>query len=223
MLDTAIVPRPCRFPQAKPLEEDILTLHYVIEGPPDSPYAGGHYHGVLKFPPEYPMKPPSVLMLTPNGRFSVNTRICLSMSDFHPETWNPVWSYDKILVGLQSFMVENASTAGSVTTNDDLKRKYAAESLAANCANKEFARLFPELVALEAQQRAARAAAAGSGGAETSGAAASGGAGGAVAGAAGGLSIVQTLCVVVGFIAALVALSFIAERFETPSSSAKDF
>lgn len=47
-------------PQAKPLESDILTWHYVIEGPPGSPYAGGHYHGCLKFPSEYPLKPPSV-------------------------------------------------------------------------------------------------------------------------------------------------------------------
>ena len=29
-------------------------------------------------------------MLTPNGRFKVATRLCLSMSDFHPETWNPM-------------------------------------------------------------------------------------------------------------------------------------
>jgi hypothetical protein len=27
-----------------------------------------------------------------SGRFETNTRLCLSMSDFHPETWNPMWS-----------------------------------------------------------------------------------------------------------------------------------
>jgi ubiquitin-conjugating enzyme E2 J2 len=70
--------------QAAPLESDILTFHYVLEGPPATPYEGGYYHGVLRFPPEYPYKPPSVTMLTPNGRFAVNTRLCLSMSDFHP-------------------------------------------------------------------------------------------------------------------------------------------
>jgi ubiquitin-protein ligase len=35
---------------------------------------GGYYHGVLLFPPEYPMKPPGIMMITPNGRFSCNTR-----------------------------------------------------------------------------------------------------------------------------------------------------
>ena len=30
-------------------------------------------------------------MLTPNGRFKTGIRLCLSMSDYHPETWNPLW------------------------------------------------------------------------------------------------------------------------------------
>ncbi len=37
---------------------------------------GGVYHGKVVFPPSYPFKPPSILMLTPNGRFAVNTRLC---------------------------------------------------------------------------------------------------------------------------------------------------
>jgi ubiquitin-conjugating enzyme E2 J2 len=64
---------------ARPLESNILHFHYVLEGPPGTPYAGGAYHGVLKFPSEYPHKAPSVLMYTPSGRFQPNTRICMSM------------------------------------------------------------------------------------------------------------------------------------------------
>lgn len=56
---SAFLPPPPH-PQAKPLDTDILTWHYVIQGPPGSPYAGGTYHGILKFPSEYPLKPPSV-------------------------------------------------------------------------------------------------------------------------------------------------------------------
>lgn len=62
------------------------------------------------------MKPPSVLMLTPNGRFACARRLCLSMSDFHPETWNPVWSVRTILMGLYSFMLDSAATLGSITS-----------------------------------------------------------------------------------------------------------
>jgi len=90
---------------AKPLASNILEWHYVIFGPPDSIYAGGVYHGKIKFPPEYPHKPPSIYMITPSGRFACNRRLCLSMSDYHPETWNPLWSVASILNGLLSFMV----------------------------------------------------------------------------------------------------------------------
>lgn len=38
------------------------------------------------------------------GRFKTNTRICLSMSDFHAELWNPGWNVETILIGLLSFM-----------------------------------------------------------------------------------------------------------------------
>ena len=55
-----------------------------MEGSKDTPYEGGHYWGKLIFPKEYPLKPPSVMMLTPNGRFKTGRRLCLSMSDFHP-------------------------------------------------------------------------------------------------------------------------------------------
>ena len=82
-----------------PLESNILEMHYVIEGSADTPYAGGTYHGKLVFPKDYPLKPPSVIMITPTGRFQPNRRLCLSMSDFHPETWNPVWSVETILTG----------------------------------------------------------------------------------------------------------------------------
>lgn len=69
------------------IRSDILEWFFLIEGPPDSVYAGGWYVGRLRFPPEYPFKPPGIMMMTPNGRFKTGTRVCLSMSDFHPETW----------------------------------------------------------------------------------------------------------------------------------------
>lgn len=64
---------------AEPKESDILVWHYAIKGPSDTPYDGGVYVGKLKFPPEYPMKGPSIYMMTPSGRFQINTRLCMSM------------------------------------------------------------------------------------------------------------------------------------------------
>ena len=128
-----------------PDEKNILNIHYVIEGSPGTPYENGIYHGKLVFPPEYPMKPPSVLMLTPNGRFQTNRRLCLSMSDFHPETWNPIWSIDKILMGLYSFMLDTEITTGAIESSDEDKRAFAAKSLAWNAeCDDSFLNFFPE-------------------------------------------------------------------------------
>ncbi len=44
----------------------------------------------------------TTINFTPNGIFRPNTRLCLSISDFHPETWNPGWTISAILSGLQS-------------------------------------------------------------------------------------------------------------------------
>lgn len=54
------------------LPANILEWHYVIIGPKDSPYAGGYYHGALIFTKDFPFKPPSIYMYTPNGRFKVS-------------------------------------------------------------------------------------------------------------------------------------------------------
>ncbi len=41
---------PVEFIHTKPSEASILDWHYVITGPPDSPYVGGEYWGKLTFP-----------------------------------------------------------------------------------------------------------------------------------------------------------------------------
>ena len=126
-------------------EKNVCDWHFVIQGPPDSPYDGGFYVGRVRFPDDYPFKPPSLSMVTPSGRFEVNVRLCLSMSDFHPEAWTPGWSVATILTGMLSFMLENAETTGSVRTTDDEKKRLAADSLRWNMENATVKRMFPTL------------------------------------------------------------------------------
>mmetsp|Transcript_14891 Transcript_14891/g.35343 ORF Transcript_14891/g.35343 Transcript_14891/m.35343 type:complete len:223 (+) Transcript_14891:359-1027(+) len=131
---------------AAPLPANMLEWHYVIEGPAGSPYQGGFYHGIIRFPQEYPFKPPSIRMLTPSGRFEPNQRICLSMSDFHPETWNCMWSVSSILQGVASFMLDAAPAIGTMTSSEAVKRQLARQSMRANLQDKNFRELFPDLV-----------------------------------------------------------------------------
>ncbi|KAJ1636639.1 ubiquitin-conjugating enzyme/RWD-like protein, partial [Pavlovales sp. CCMP2436] len=82
---------PCDMFRAAPLEGNLFEWHFTVRGPVETAFEGGRFHGRLILPPEYPFKPPAVMLLTPNGRFEVRKRICLSISDFHPEQWQPAW------------------------------------------------------------------------------------------------------------------------------------
>lgn len=84
-------------------------------------------------------------MTTPSGRFKTNTRLCLSISDYHPNTWNPAWSVSTILTGLLSFMVSDESTAGSIMASEEDRKKYARQSRNWNLINDPLFRLnFPD-------------------------------------------------------------------------------
>jgi len=113
---------------AHPSENNILEWHYLLTGPPDTPYTDGQYWGTLHFPPEYPFKPPAIRMITPSGRFQPATRLCLSISDFHPKSFNPAWEVSTILIGLLSFMTSEEMTTGSVRASDAERRIFAQRS-----------------------------------------------------------------------------------------------
>ena len=113
---------------ATPDPDNIFVWYFLVFGLKDTFYEGGYYMGKLVFPQDYPWKPPSIIMITKNGRFALNQKICLSISDFHPETWNPIWPISSILIGLISFMVTKDSTVGSINTTEDEIKRIARES-----------------------------------------------------------------------------------------------
>ncbi|KAA6412435.1 MAG: ubiquitin-conjugating enzyme E2 6 [Lasallia pustulata] len=113
---------------AHPSESNILEWHYILTGPPSTPYENGQYWGTLLFPPDYPFAPPSIRMHTPSARFQPSTRLCLSISDFHPRSFNPAWEVSTILIGLMSFMTSDEMTTGSVHASDAERRWAAARS-----------------------------------------------------------------------------------------------
>lgn len=135
---------PPDFVVALPDPGNILLWHYCLSGPPGTPYEGGKYLGTVEFPPNYPFSPPAIRMTTPSGRFEPNKRLCLSLSDYHPEAWTPIWNIQSILTGLLSFMVGTDDTLGSIKTSDDEKKKLAKKSHKVNHAVPIFSVLFPK-------------------------------------------------------------------------------
>ncbi|KAK7332697.1 hypothetical protein VNO80_29452 [Phaseolus coccineus] len=112
-----------------PLEENIFEWQFAIKGPRDTEFEGGIYHGRIQLPSEYPFKPPSFMLLTPNGRFETQTKICLSISNHHPEHWQPSWSVRTALVALIAFMPTNPNGAlGSLDYKKEERRTLAVKS-----------------------------------------------------------------------------------------------
>mmetsp|Transcript_34463 Transcript_34463/g.75350 ORF Transcript_34463/g.75350 Transcript_34463/m.75350 type:complete len:230 (-) Transcript_34463:220-909(-) len=131
---------------AHPSPSNVLDWHYVLQGAQGTDYEGGYYHGKIVFPEQYPFKPPAIMMITPSGRFYPNMRLCLSMSDFHPETWNPMWSVSTILTGLMSFMYDDVATTGSMHASSSERKRLAKESVNFNLKSPTFRKVFPDLV-----------------------------------------------------------------------------
>eukprot|EP00210_Caulerpa_lentillifera_P001887 g1815.t1 len=114
---------------AQACEENIFEWHFVVRGPPATEFEGGLYHGRILLPTEYPFKPPSFMLLTKNGRFETNTKICLSISDYHPEHWQPSWSVRTALTALVAFLPSPGKGAiGSQDLSPEIRRQLAAAS-----------------------------------------------------------------------------------------------
>jgi len=110
------------------------SRHFTIRGADGTDFEGGTYHGRILLPPEYPFKPPHILLLTPSGRFETNTKICLSFSAYHPELWQPAWGIRLILEALISFLPTPADGAiGALDWSAEERKKLATKSVSFVC------------------------------------------------------------------------------------------
>ena len=126
----------------QPDQDDLLVWYFVFWGLDDSPFQGGFYLGKIEFKKEYPFKPPTIFMLTDTGRVATGGSVCLSISQHHPESWNPQWSVSSILVGLISVLNSNEVLFGQTVYSDARKREIASNSVAKVTKNPIFLKYF---------------------------------------------------------------------------------
>ncbi|KAJ3760909.1 UBC-like protein [Lentinula raphanica] len=116
---------------AAPLEDDIFEWHCTIRGPAGTEFEGGLYHLRILLPAEYPFRPPSLMVLTPNGRFELNTKICISFTNYHEELWQPAWGVRTAILGIQGFFPLRGQAAvgvGSIEYPSAERKRLAALS-----------------------------------------------------------------------------------------------
>jgi len=138
---------------AAPTEDNIFEWHFTISGPPDTEFEGGRYHGRIILPAEYPYKPPSILFLTPNGRFELHKKICLSVTGYHPEFWMPAWGVRTVLLAIIGFMPQRGNGAiGAIDCEPEERMRLAKKSrqwFCEVCKKKNLELLSDEQVALD--------------------------------------------------------------------------
>ena len=90
---------------AGPISDDLFYWQATIMGPEDSPYAGGVFFLDIKFPTEYPFKPPNIQFTTKIYHCNINHNggICL---DILKDQWSPALTIPKVLLSICSLLTD---------------------------------------------------------------------------------------------------------------------
>lgn len=97
-----------------PDESDMTLIHALLTGSFDTPYEGGFFYLLIRCPPDYPIRPPRVkIMTTGEGRVRFNPnlykngKVCLSIiGTWSGPSWSPAQSLSTVLLSIQSLMNE---------------------------------------------------------------------------------------------------------------------
>jgi ubiquitin-conjugating enzyme E2 J2 len=131
-------------------EDNLLHCWVVLRGPKGTAFEGGLFLGRIEFPHNFPVAPPKLFMVTPNGRVHLNQRFCTTFSDFHPEEWSPSWSVVTLCKGLVSFLFDESNEYkgmyGAINATAEERRALAAKSHAFNAGNAVYQKLFVGVV-----------------------------------------------------------------------------
>ena len=124
---------PADYFYTQPLPNDRYEWHFTILGQEETAFANGVYHGYFKLPKDYPLSPPDVYFLTPNGRFHTGAKICLNITGYHKEAWTPAWSLRTMVQAINAYMLVNEHGIGAIFDPDEKRAQYAVQSRAFVC------------------------------------------------------------------------------------------
>ena len=113
-----------------------------IKGLKESPFKNGEYICKLVHNPQYPIKAPDYYVLTPNGRFETNRKICLTNSAYHQADWAPAaWNLLTLLNGFyniwHSNIKEDKIGIGHLRSSDESIKQFSVNSIYFNKNLKE--------------------------------------------------------------------------------------
>jgi len=95
---------PCNC-SAAPRQDDLFHWGATLLGPVDSVYEGGIFQLNIRFPADYPFKPPKITFITKIYHPNVNAdgAICL---DILKDQWSPALTISKVLLSICSLLTD---------------------------------------------------------------------------------------------------------------------
>ena len=114
--------------------DNILEIYFKFKGYSDTDYSDGEYICKIVHNSNYPVKAPDLYILTPNGRFEVDRKLCLTNTSYHQETWAPAaWNLETFIMAFISVFHSDSSSdrigIGHIKLkNKEMTIKYAKDS-----------------------------------------------------------------------------------------------
>ena len=119
---------------AYPLENDFFNWHFTIKGAKNSEFEGGLYHGNLRLDNNYPSIKPEIQFYAPNGRFAVNTTLCILLNAVQDSKhWESNYTLINMLEALIYYMTIQESHSGGIADSIEKRKEYAKNSLEFKC------------------------------------------------------------------------------------------
>ncbi|XP_038060341.1 ubiquitin-conjugating enzyme E2 2-like [Patiria miniata] len=96
---------PLQIFSAGPVDGDLFHWQASMKGPSESPYQNGVFFLEIRFPRDYPFKPPKVQFQTKIYHPNINTNgsICL---DILRSQWSPALTVSKVLLSISSLLTD---------------------------------------------------------------------------------------------------------------------
>jgi ubiquitin-conjugating enzyme E2 D/E len=90
---------------AGPINDDLFNWQATLIGPTDSPYESGVFYLDIRFPEDYPFKPPRIFFTTKIYHPNINSNggICL---DILKDQWSPALTISKVLLSICSLLTD---------------------------------------------------------------------------------------------------------------------
>ncbi|CAB4431199.1 unnamed protein product [Rhizophagus irregularis] len=86
-----------------PIDDDLFHWQATIMGPSDSPYSGGIFFLDIKFPRDYPFKPPKVRFITRIYHPNINHNGFIYL-DILKDQWSPKFFISSVLLSICSLL-----------------------------------------------------------------------------------------------------------------------